>query len=574
MASFLPGTTFGSTIRWLSNGRLFQYPEERPGFRLPPKYLTAAERSTQQSTSHPTRSDTHANEGQSSQNPSEPETPLRDSGSEDQPARDIEKSEHFPIHQWLTPEVNPDGTILVGWYSDTDPGNPHNWPFWVKFMVYVQINFYTFVIYMSSSIFSIVQAEFMAIYGVPQSVGSLGLALVLLGYGLGPMLFSPLSEIPALGRNPPYLVTLVIFMVLTALTGVVNNAPGFLVLRFLQGFFGSPCLATGAASLADVTSIVNLPYGLWIWGTFATSAPAVAPTIAGFSSVVKGWRWSMWEVLWGSVPCLILLLFLPETSVPTILHNRAKRLRALTGNQAFKASSEIDPSRSSITTIVNNALIIPWKINALDPAILFTTVYTALVYAIFYSFFEVFPLVYLEIYHMSLAHMGLVFLTAIVASLAIMPFYFLVIHFAISRPILSGTFPPPERRLIPALVGSLLVPAGMFIFAWTSKEGIHWIVPTVGFMLIMAGVITLLQCMFGYIAVAYPKYGASLFAMNDFARSSLAFASILWSGPLYRNLGIARGTSLIGALTAACVFGVFALYWYGPALRKRSRFAE
>ena len=216
----------------------------------------------------------------------------------------------------------------------------------------------------------------------------------------------------------------------------------------------------------------------------------------------------------------------------------------------------------------------PWKINALDPAILFTTVYTALVYAIFYSFFEVFPLVYQEIYHMDIASMGLVFLAAIIAVLLVMPFYCLFIHYAIAQPIRNNHFPPPERRLVPALFGSLLVPAGMYLFAWTSRGDIHWTVPTVGFMLVLAGVITLLQCMFGYMAVGYPRYSASLFAMNDFARSTLAFAAVLWSGPLYRNLGVARGTSLVGALTAACIFGIFSLYLFGSRLRKRSRFAE
>lgn len=216
----------------------------------------------------------------------------------------------------------------------------------------------------------------------------------------------------------------------------------------------------------------------------------------------------------------------------------------------------------------------PWKINILDPAILFTTIYTALVYAIFYSFFEVFPFVYQEIYHMDIAHMGLVFLAAIIAVIIIMPFYFLFIHYAINRPIRNGKFVPPERRLGPALFGSVLIPMGMYIFAWTSRGDIHWTVPTVGFMLIMAGVIILMQCMFGYIAVAYPRHSASLFAMNDFARSTVAFAAILWSGPLYRNLGVARGTSLVGALTVVCIFGIFGLYWFGLKLRKRSRFAE
>ena len=44
------------------------------------------------------------------------------------------------------------------------------------------------------------------IYHTIPVVASLGLALYVLGYGIGPLLFSPLSEIPVIGRNPPYMV--------------------------------------------------------------------------------------------------------------------------------------------------------------------------------------------------------------------------------------------------------------------------------------------------------------------------------------------------------------------------------
>lgn len=549
----LPSTTFGTLVRWISRGRLFRFPEERPGHILPERYSSVSlslvsVQGTQQ------------------------EIPSKD--------------EHWTVD----PERTEDRTILVTWDDTTDPANPPCWPWWAKFMVYFQINFYTFVVYMASSIFSAAQPQFEAIYGLSKAQGSLGLALVLLGYGLGALLLSPLSEIPAIGRNPPYTISLALFVLVSGLAVAVDSAGGFLVLRLLQGFFGSPCLATGAASLTDITDVVNIPYGIWIWGTFAVAAPAVAPCIAGFSVTAYDWRWSMWVVLWGAAPCLILLvcfsdlysayadhlsvqLFLPETFGPAILHGRAARLRRLTGNDSFRAPSELDSSRYSFRTIVNDALIVPWKINALDPAILFTTVYTALVYAIFYSFFEVFPLVYQQIYHMDIAHMGLVFLAAIIAAFFIMPFYFLFIHHAIAKPIRKSTLPPPERRLIPALFIAPFVPAGMYLFAWTSRDEIHWTVPTVGFILIMAGVVTLMQCMFAYMAVAYPHYSASLFAMNDFARSTLAFAAVLWSGPLYAHLGVEGGTSLIGALTVPCVLGIWVLYLCGERLRKRSRFA-
>jgi MFS family permease len=70
--------------------------------------------------------------------------------------------------------------------------------------------------------------------------------------GLGPLLFSPLSEVPFYGRNIPYITSLVIFVALCVPTALVDNYTGFMILRLLQGFFGSPCLASGGASMADM----------------------------------------------------------------------------------------------------------------------------------------------------------------------------------------------------------------------------------------------------------------------------------------------------------------------------------
>ena len=61
-----------------------------------------------------------------------------------------------------------------------------------------------------------------------------------------------MSRIPVIGRNRIYMPTLAIFVILWVPLGLVENYPGLLVLRFLAGFFGSPVLATGAASYADM----------------------------------------------------------------------------------------------------------------------------------------------------------------------------------------------------------------------------------------------------------------------------------------------------------------------------------
>jgi DHA1 family multidrug resistance protein-like MFS transporter len=74
--------------------------------------------------------------------------------------------------------------------------------------------------------------------------------------GIGPLLWSPLSEVPAFGRNVPYMISFFLFVILSIPTALVNNLGGFLVLRFLQGFFGSPCLANGGASLQDLVCLI------------------------------------------------------------------------------------------------------------------------------------------------------------------------------------------------------------------------------------------------------------------------------------------------------------------------------
>src|SRR5437870_5142703 len=104
-------------------------------------------------------------------------------------------------------------------------------------------------VYMGSSIYAPSELGIMKQFGVGEQAASLGLSMYVLGYGIGPILFSPLSEIPLIGRNPPYMLTYAIFVILIVPAALVNNFAGLIVLRFLLGFFGSPCLATGGASL-------------------------------------------------------------------------------------------------------------------------------------------------------------------------------------------------------------------------------------------------------------------------------------------------------------------------------------
>jgi DHA1 family multidrug resistance protein-like MFS transporter len=400
-----------------------------------------------------------------------------------------------------------------------------------------------------------------------------------LGYGAGPMLFSPLSEIPRIGRNLPYVVSFALYCAIIIPTALAPSSISFYFLRFLQGFFGSPCLATGGASIADIYSTDVLPHAMATWVLCVFCAPPIGVLVAGFAIPVLGWRFSMWEILIASAPILVLLLLLPETSSATILHRRARRLetRDKSGTRRYQTKADVLQGDTSLSVVVRESLLIPSKITLLDPAILFLNCYTSLTYGIFYSFFEAFPIVYQDIYSFNLGEMGLAFLAIVVGSIISFAIYNLYyMHHRKGPPNTQDdkTTPNPEKVLVPALYACIGPPLALLLFGWASRPSIHWIVPTIGIAIYPACVFILMQCVFLYVPACYPHYAASVFAATDFMRSAFACGAVMFSRPLYLNLGVGPGCSLLAGLTVVCAVGVHLLYRFGEALRMRSKFEE
>jgi DHA1 family multidrug resistance protein-like MFS transporter len=325
----------------------------------------------------------------------------------------------------------------------------------------------------------------------------------------------------------------------------------------------------------------------------AFCAPALGPLLSGFAVMAKGWRWSLWEILWMAGPVFLLMFAtMPETSAANILLRRARRLRALTGNPNLKSQSEIDQGSKTMGKVITDSFIIPIKIFLLDPAVTFTNIYTSLIYGIYYSFFEAFPLTYINKYGYNIGELGIVFLCIIVGCVIGIVIYVSYVYWYLEPDIIKHGLRAQEHRLVPALAAVFLMPIGLFWFGWTANSGdIHWIVSIIGIGLYAVGAFILFQCIFmvsrliskrhkqlanlceQYLPLTYPQYAASLFAANDLCRSALAAGSIIFAHPLYVNLGIGRGISILGGLMVGGVFGVWALYFYGAKLRARSKFA-
>jgi MFS transporter, DHA1 family, multidrug resistance protein len=296
--------------------------------------------------------------------------------------------------------------------------------------------------------------------------------------------------------------------------------------------------------------------------------------ISGFAVPVKGWRWSLWPILWLNAPIFIaMFFFMPETYGPNILYRRARRLRKVTGNQQLQSKSEIDQKNMTFSQVAMDQLVKPFEITIKDPAVLFVNLYTAFVYGVYYGYFEGFPLAYPVVYGFNIGETSLTFLSFSVGCVIAAIFYASLWRYFALPNIMKNGPGPQEDSLIPALLFSALLPAGMFWWAWTIDESIHWIVSILGMVLFTIGAYVLMQCIFTYLPMSYPQYAASLFAANDFLRSSMATGAIIWGHPLYMNLGIGRGASVLAGLLCGGVLGVWALWYFGAGLRKRSKFA-
>ena len=339
------------------------------------------------------------------------------------------------------------------------------------------------------------------------------------GYGLGPMLFSPMSEIPQIGRSRLYVWTLLVFVLIQLPTGYAVDMPMFLVFRFLAGFFGGPVLATGGATIMDLFAPEQVPYWIGIFGACGILGPVLGPLVGGFAAEAKGWRWTIWELSWLTVFIfLVLFAFMPETSAPNILYRRAKRLREATGNSRYRSQAEID--NDHITT-KDRVLVIARAFTLIftEPVILFVDMYSALLYGLLYIWFESFPLVFGDIYGFSISQQGLVFLGILVGGLITLPLYLFWIRKSI---VPQFKKPPvaPEIILPPAFFGAFALPICLFWYGWTSRESVHWMVPLVGSGSFTISIITLFMPILSYLGMAYPRYAASVLAGNALFRAS------------------------------------------------------
>lgn len=101
-----------------------------------------------------------------------------------------------------------------------------------------------------TSVYTPALADIMAEFNVSRTAALVGITVYTLGLGFGPIMSAPLSE--KHGRKIVYLLSSPVFMVFTLGAGFSKSFASLIVCRFFAGLTGSPALAVGAGSNADL----------------------------------------------------------------------------------------------------------------------------------------------------------------------------------------------------------------------------------------------------------------------------------------------------------------------------------
>ncbi|OGM49757.1 MFS multidrug transporter [Aspergillus bombycis] len=410
-----------------------------------------------------------------------------------------------------------------------DSENPKKWPKEKKWTITVVASLMTFSVTFASSIFSTAEKQTAAEFQVSHEVTILGLSLFMLGYCFGPLLWGPLSE--SHGRRLPLMLGVIVFCIFQVPVAVAQNVQTIIICRFIGGLFACSPLSIVGATLADIWDPVERGIAACIYSGATFSGPVLGPIVGGFVvNSYLGWRWTAWLTLIQGVFFWVLgMIFVPETHAPTLLRRFQARECGSGAREELGQSSTTSPvSHMNWREFMTKYLARPLVMLASEPILLLTTLYMSLVYGTLYLFFEAYPISFQDQRGWNAGVGALPFLSisagVVCGNLTIAATTILRLKRKYNE---GGGKVAPEERLIPMMAGAVVLPPGLFWFAWTSSPHITWIPQVLAGIPIGMGIQVIYTMGLNYILDVYTPYAASAVSANTFVRSMAAAGSHL-----------------------------------------------
>ncbi|OAA65689.1 major facilitator superfamily transporter multidrug resistance [Niveomyces insectorum RCEF 264] len=463
--------------------------------------------------------------------------------------------------------------VLVDFDGPDDVYRPLNWPTRKKVVTTLFYGFVTMSATWASSSYSAGTALVAAEFHVGTQVATLGTTLFLMGFGIGPLLWAPLSEV--YGRRVAVLTPMFVAVCFSFASATAKDFQTLMITRFFGAFFASAPVTNTGGVLGDLYSPAWRGIAMAGYSMSVVGGPVLGPIVSAALVMQPslGWRWT--EYLTGILQGFLLVvacIMVDESYAPVLLVYKARRLRHETGNWALHARFE--EWDVSIKELALKFLLRPVQLIC-TPICFLIALYASFCYGILYMQLGAIPIIFGEIRGWNEFVSVLPFLSILVgailgctANVYNQTVYNKAYHAAGNRAV-------PEKRLPPMMVGSVVFSGGQFLTGWTGgRTDIHWVVPCIGLVMLGMGFFTIFQAALNYLVDTFQAYAASAIAANTFLRSCFAAAFPLVVTPLYHNIGVGPGSSITGGFAALLIPVPFVFSIYGKRIRARSKWSK
>ncbi|KXN89321.1 hypothetical protein AN958_05819 [Leucoagaricus sp. SymC.cos] len=472
---------------------------------------------------------------------------------------------------------------------DNDPDNARNWPLGKKWTCVCIGSLYAFCPILASTMIAPGLPDVALKYEITNpTVVALTLSIFLLSYGIGvclpayvlclneqyllttiqPLIFGPLSEI--YGRKWLFHIANILTMAFGLGCAFSPSTGSLVAFRFLSGFTGSAPIPLGGGLMTDLFSERDRghPSSLFILGLLI--GPIVGPVTGGFVTQQVGIKWVFIVI---SCVCgfasLVGIPLLKETYAPIIRMERAVRSGDPEAPKRVHASLEhLQGSRFKyFVTNLSRPIVLLFR----SFICFILSLYTALVYGIYYLLFSIFGDFFGKTYGfgagvggLTYLGLGIGFATATIFGSKLGEAWY---HRLAAKNCGVGK---PEMRIPAMFVGSFFIPVGLFWYGWSAQAKLHWIMPIIGSGIFGFGMMAVFVPVQLYLIDTF-TYSASAIAAATTFRSLLGFAFPLFSVQMYDAMGQGGGNSMLAGL--AIVLGIpfpIWIYFRGEQLRARN----
>lgn len=404
---------------------------------------------------------------------------------------------------------------------------------------------------------------------------SVGITMFVLGFGFAPMVLARVSEV--YGRYWVFCGSGLVFFLGLVGCAVTESYAGMMISRFVVGSGASVYATLTGGVVSDLYHKEDRNTPMSLYSLSIMVGTGLGPLISGVVVDNLGWRWIFYlqAIAVGSTT-LIIFLFFKETRSNITLKRKCKAINKCISESGlapypieFRALS--DDERKLDFGVIWHSFSFPLKLLATESIVFWFSAWVSFAWAILYMQFSSIGIIFRDVYDFSNTQVGTVYAAVIIGSVIS------CIVSIVQEPSTQKHWPQrmtsPEGRLLAPGIQSILLPAGLFWFGWSSGSNSHWISPALAIGSCTMGIFSIYLAVFNYLADSYYRYASSALAAQSMCRNLLAGIFPLFTMFMLRDLGYKGTGGLLAGIGLLLTAIPWLLFFYGQKIRARSPFA-